>query len=414
MRVPIVSTATTGTLLIVDDEAPVRRSLERLLRTEGYQIYSAPDAEAANRILAADAIDVIVCDQDMPGQKGTDFLRDAANKYPQQRRIMISGRFQSDDVAVAMDAGAIHKFMMKPWDDAILKADIRAAFRQLMTDLARRDPQSRDSELSVQDPAGAAEDRQLTRELFSAASDGSLALEYQPQVNLATGTVCGFEALLRWRASIGPIRPDRFIALAERSGSIGKLTHWVICEACFRAQRWRSQWQDARIGLNVSPIDLRDESVIAYLERTLDRTDLSPSAIQIEITESHAANARPETSRMLTRLADIGVSLAIDDFGAGATSLSYLADLPFSSLKLDRSLTKQLGTEKGQAVVQKILEMARSLEMSATIEGIETAQQAELARELGADVAQGYFFSKPLPRDSIEQWAASGAEGLPQ
>ena len=407
-------------LLIVDDDPGVRRALKRLLRKEGYEIHSAEDAESAERVLEQDTIDVILCDQDMPGRKGIDFLKDAAEKYPHQRRLLISGRFQSDEVATAMDAGDIHKFMMKPWDEAILKADIRASFRRIMSDYVSAaaqdtEPDPASNGRPIPDNTAAwtelDESRRMSRELHTAAGDGSLALQYQPQVSLDDESVLGFEALLRWNASTGPVGPERFIALAERGGAMSKLTHWVVGEVCHRAQQWLPLWGDAKIGLNISPIDLKDDALVKHVETTLADHDLQPGSIVIEVTESQALCRDSQTVACLGKLVDLGVGLAIDDFGAGATSLSYIADLPFTTLKLDRSLTRQLEDDKGATVVSKIIEMARELDMQTTIEGIETERQARVARSLGADVAQGYFFSKPQSRNRVDEWIVAGRGG---
>lgn len=403
---------TARNLLIVDDESSVRRALARLLRKEGYSIFLAENAENADRILTEDSIDVILCDQDMPGRAGIDFLREAAKKFPDQRRLMISGRFQSTDVAQAMDTGAIHKFMMKPWDDAILKADIRAAFRQIMKDYGNG--QESQSETPSEAWESFAKDRQLSRELHSAAADGSLSMVYQPQIALKDESIVGFEALLRWNSSTGPVGADHFIRLAERGGSMSKITHWVFREVCHRTQKWLSDWRGGRIGLNVSPVDLRDDRLLEHVEAMLERYEIPTSALQVEVTESEALNCDDAMLARLNRLGNLGISLAVDDFGAGATTLAYLADLPFSTLKIDRSLTLQLTDEKGFAVVQKVLEMAQCLEMKTTIEGVETKEHADLARSLGADIAQGYYYSKPRPMEDVEDWISSGCKGMLQ
>ncbi|MEO1245673.1 MAG: EAL domain-containing response regulator [Pseudomonadota bacterium] len=415
-----MTTSSARSLLIVDDDPGVRRALKRLLRKEGYEIHSASDAQTADRILEQDEIDVILCDQDMPGRKGLEFLKDAARRYPHQGRLLISGRFQSDEVALAMDAGDIHKFMMKPWEEAILKADIRASFRRIMTDYANAAApgQQADPLVSGVPPSGDAaawaefdENRRMSRELHTAAGDGTLALQYQPQIELETESVVGLEALLRWNASTGPVSPEHFIALAERGGAMSKLTHWVIGEVCHRAKQWLPLWTNAKIGLNISPVDLNDDALVDHVETTLTGYGLQPSSIVVEVTESQALRCDAPTLARLERLADFGIELAIDDFGAGATSLSYLADLPFTTLKLDRSLTQQLTDDKGVTVVRKILEMARGLGMKTTVEGIETEEQAHLALSLGADVAQGYYFAKPKSRNSVSEWLAAGRVG---
>lgn len=411
----------SGNLLIVDDEASVREALKRLLRKEDYVIHVASNAEDANRILNEDCIDVILCDQDMPDTTGIEFLTGAAKRYPRQRRLMISGRFQSREVASAMDTGAIHKFMMKPWDDAILTADIRASFRHLVSSYesesevyanSTHSPLSGSATEQSRTWADYAEDEKLSRELHSAASDGSLSLAYQPQVRLHDESVCGFEALLRWKSTSGVIGPDYFIQLAERGGSISKLTHWLFGEVCHYMEKWRNDWSGACISLNVSPVDLRDDALVDYVGSMIDRYDLSSCAVQVEVTESHALQCNDSMLTRLNRLTDFGLTLAIDDFGAGATALSYLADLPFTTLKLDRCLTQKITTQKGGAIVRKILEMAQCLDMSTTIEGIETAEQAQLARLLGADKGQGYYFSKPRSTTDVQSWIDAGCTGL--
>ncbi|MEO0575480.1 MAG: EAL domain-containing response regulator [Pseudomonadota bacterium] len=414
---------TVGRLLIVDDDASVRRALGRLLRKEGYEIFLAEGAAMADRILESESIDVILCDQDMPGRTGIEFLMDAARRYPHQRRLLVSGRFQSLDVAQAMDCGAIDKFMVKPWDDAILKADIRASFRDILTQFSG-EPNARQTSASSSPgelPSGHgsawaahSKDRILSAELHTAAKDGSLSLAYQPQVNFHDNAVCGFEALLRWSSSIGPIGPDHFIGLAERNGSMSKLTHWVFEEACRSTQRWLNDWRDAKVSLNISPVDLRDDALITHAQKLVTQHIIPAGAIQIEVTESEALQCDDVMRARLARLVDLGFELAIDDFGAGATTLAYLAELPFTTLKLDRSLTQQLTTPKGHTIVQKVLEMARGLGMKTTLEGIETEEQAALARTIGADAAQGYYFAKPTHKRTVEQWIAAGCNGAPK
>jgi len=414
----------SGVLLIVDDEPSVRRSLERVMRTEGYEIRSAEDASAAERVLAESSVDVILCDQDMPGKNGTDFLTEAAARYPHQRRIMLSGRFRSDDVAAAMDSGAIHKFMMKPWDDQILKADIRESFRQLMADLKQEEqlgqlsntPKAAHTETSGNAESWQAfeENRGLIRELHEAANNGSLSLQYQPQIDLRTDEVCGLEALLRWESTLGPVRPDRFIALAERSGSISKLTHWVINEVCHRLLAWRPSWSNARVALNVSPVDLRNGALTSHLSAAMAATGVPASALQVEVTETELLSVDGNSLSVLEAMAELGISLAIDDFGAGATSVSYLTKMPFTSVKIDRALTQQVDTERGLTVVQRLLELCQALNMKTTVEGVETQAQLEVMRRIGVDVVQGYYFSPPRKIANICDWIEAGARGIPE
>lgn len=357
---------------------------------------------------------------------GTEFLAQVARDHPHQRRLMLSGRFQSEEVARAMDRGAVHRFMMKPWDDAILKAEVRESFRQLQADLAVDETlEQLGSGLRTQRTESAAhryrhltrhsveQNRLLTRELHKAVRAGRLSLQYQPQVDLCSGEVSGFEGLLRWNSSIGPIGPDRFTALAERSGSITELTGWVVGEVCYRASRWSSARPQIRLSLNVSPLDLRGDSLLQCLQSALAEHRLCAGFIQVEVTESSALDVDGHELDVLNALAKLGVGLAIDDFGAGATSMAYLAQLPFSTVKIDRSLVLQLDTARGRKVMQKLIELCTDLEMHTTVEGVESLAHLDLIKGFGASTVQGYIYSKPLPVDGVEQWLASGGRGVP-
>ncbi|MEM7431062.1 MAG: EAL domain-containing response regulator [Pseudomonadota bacterium] len=401
---------TAGTLLIVDDEAGVRGALRRLIRSEGYDVVTAADSREALHILESQAVDIIVCDQDLPGRSGTEFFTEIADRFPHQRRILLSGRFRSKDVAAALDDGSAHKFMMKPWDDAILKAEIRESFRHLMTSL---NYQERISHLDHTENKGRrvtpdltwttfTTNRELGRELYSAAERGELNLRYQPQIDCETRSVSGFESLLRWAPRSGPVSPETFIAIAERSGSISKLTRWVVNEACFRLRRWREYWPSARLAINVSPNDLINSDIVHWVDQAIELNVIPTGSLLVEVTESRALETCRSSRDNLVALSKLGVPLVIDDFGAGATAIASLAQLPFSMLKFDRSLAEQAATPKGATVIRKIIEMCNDLDIRTTVEGVETEEQLERFASLGATTVQGYLYGPPMSAESVE------------
>lgn len=554
------SAADPGSVMIIDDEPSVRKAIHRLLRSDGYRIYSAGDATAAQQVLDEHVVDVILCDQQMPDVSGTELLKGIAHRFPHQRRIMLSGQYDPGEVAGAIDSGAVHKFTMKPWNDAILLADVREAMRHIA---ARRQTQNKISQLSVRDvssgllaanqfqrcfaitreaveetgesvviavvqpsrselegrltvaecdswvaeagklirdsglesfqfmrmgplecalmmarkdePAmleelanaivsaahqGApgsfgvrvgvvavprstssgeislmsarriasgieptdtrrfrvgsreqtglvTEDRRLAIELETAVSDGLLSLQYQPQIALSSGQVVGVEALMRWRSrTCGQVSPARFIPLAERTGLIGQLGAWMVDQVCRQFNEWLPAARDIRIGLNVSPVELLDECFVTEIEKTLSRHRIPTALVEVELTETYALNSDSRIRERLQALSDLGLNMAIDDFGAGTTSLAYLSDLPFNSLKLDRSIVQKITHERGFTIAKKLIEMAEALDMDTVIEGIETVEQVDLARKLDAGRAQGYFFSRPMRPSDFAIWLA--------
>jgi EAL domain-containing protein (putative c-di-GMP-specific phosphodiesterase class I) len=253
----------------------------------------------------------------------------------------------------------------------------------------------------------------LELDLRRAIEREELTLFYQPDVALDTGRIAGVEALLRWRhPRQGMLGPLEFIPLAEESGLILSLGEWVIHEACGQAKAWQDAGHGLSVAINISPKQLADEHLPEVLGAALLSTGADPRLLCLEITESAPVDA---STPMLAALRDLGVRLALDDFGAGFSSLNRIRSLPrVDTLKIDQTFTEALGHHPADAaIVGAIVSMARAMEMETVAEGVETERQAQLIRELGCDRAQGFHFCRPRAATHIDALLATGAMPVP-
>ncbi len=251
----------------------------------------------------------------------------------------------------------------------------------------------------------------LMSELRLAIERGELALYYQPQINMTTGAVVGVEALVRWpQPGGGIIMPDQFIQLAEHTGLIGPLTDWVLAAAIGQLSHWQRDGLRLGVSVNLSACTLHDHSLPAKVSALLHSHAVEPGLLTLEITESAVMADTKRAHDVITLLGDSGVRVAIDDFGTGYSSLGYLKRLPVHEIKLDKSFVLGLGThsdERDEAIVRSVIAMAHALDREVVAESVEHQQAMYTLRRLGCTVAQGYYFSRPMPSASVLEWVAS-------
>ena len=240
----------------------------------------------------------------------------------------------------------------------------------------------------------------LENALRHAVEENQFILYYQPQFNLRSKKIVGVEALIRWEhPTLGVIQPSEFIPLAEETGLIEPISEWVLETACSQNREWQeSGISNIRMGVNIPP-SLFGENLVNSIKSMLEKTNLQPCYLDIEITES-TMHAPEITIPILKKLKSIGVRLSIDDFGTGYSSLAYLKDFPVDCLKIDRSFIREIQTDNGP-IVKMIISMASLLILSVIAEGIETDEQLEFLSQLSCDEGQGYLFSRPLPEKEI-------------
>lgn len=234
-------------------------------------------------------------------------------------------------------------------------------------------------------------------------------LYYQPIVDLQTSAVKGFEALVRWQhPERGLVMPNTFIPVAEETGLIVPLTHWLLELACQQMVVWQrsySQAKDLTVSVNLSALHLHKTGLLEQVDAVLATTGLSPQSLVLELTESMLIDNIDETIAVLNGLRQRGIALSIDDFGTGYSSLSYLYRFPINTLKIDRSFVSQMETSpRHETIVHTIISLGRQLGFKAIAEGIETQRQVNTLKRLTCDYGQGYWFAKPQAADDVEVW----------
>jgi diguanylate cyclase (GGDEF)-like protein len=233
-----------------------------------------------------------------------------------------------------------------------------------------------------------------------------LEVHYQPKASLATGKVVGVEALVRWQhPQLGLVHPDAFIPLAERSGLIGQLTSWVLDEAVRQASVWWRRGWDITLSVNVTVKDLCSDAFVEQLDACLARHSFPAPALQLEVTEGSMFSDSTRARTTVKQLLDRGVTFSLDDFGIGWSSLVRLRHLPVTEIKVDRSFVcRMVDDVRDRAIVQSVVDLARGLGLRVVAEGVEDRRTWDLLADLGADGAQGWWLSPPLPADDVEAW----------
>jgi predicted signal transduction protein with EAL and GGDEF domain len=300
-------------------------------------------------------------------------------------------------IALAPDDAIEADQLLKYADMALYgaKADGRGTFRYFEPDM--------DARMKTR--------RSLEIELRKALLNQEFELHYQPIVRFADNEVSGCEALLRWyHPERGVISPADFIPVAEETGLINAIGEWVLRQACAEAATWPD---NIKIAVNVSPVQFRSQDLLRAVISALSAANLAPHRLELEITESVLMQSNETTLRRLHQLRELGVRISMDDFGTGHSSLSYLRSFPLDKIKIDRSFVNDLSNgNDGPAIMQAILTLAVSLNMTTTAEGVESEWQAELLRAMGCVEMQGFLFSPAKPRHEIAQLLATRGSGI--
>jgi diguanylate cyclase (GGDEF)-like protein len=244
--------------------------------------------------------------------------------------------------------------------------------------------------------------RKLENDLQSALSDGQLELHYQPIVDLKQKIVTSFEALMRWHhPKLGTIAPGDFIPLAEQTGHIMEMGKWALRQACMDASNWPGQ---VKVTVNVSPAQFENGDLYEVVKGALDASKLDARRLELEITETVLLRDEAKVHTVLHKLRELGVQIALDDFGTAYASLSYLRSFPFDTIKIDRSFMRDLDDPQRPdcvAIINAVVGLAKQLQMNTVAEGVETADHLRTVSEVGCEV-QGFYFSKPVPANEVQ------------
>lgn len=268
-----------------------------------------------------------------------------------------------------------------------------------------------DSQMNAQ----AVQRMELEMGLRQALDRNEFRLLYQPIVDLNSWLVCGAEALVRWEHPVkGLVSPDQFVPIAEETGLIVPIGEWVLRQACLQMKQWQAVLRNdapKSISVNLSGKQLQRQDVVKKIAGILEEVDLDPSALKLEITESILMNDVEDVSAKLHKLRDLGIKLAVDDFGTGYSSMSSLSSFPVDTVKLDRAFISRLGKEEeAEAIVAAVIMLSKSMKLDTTAEGLEEEDQVVFLRALGCNMAQGYYFEKPLPPGEFVQWVRDVTE----
>jgi diguanylate cyclase (GGDEF)-like protein/PAS domain S-box-containing protein len=250
----------------------------------------------------------------------------------------------------------------------------------------------------------------MVGDLRDAIDAGEVEAHYQPQIDLSTGLVRQVEVLSRWTRDGVAVRPDEFIALAEHTGLIDKLTWSVLRQSLAQVRRWADVGLPVAVAVNVSALTLRAPNFVASVRAALDEAGVASSSLTLEITESALADHTEAAVAVMRELRDAGIRLSIDDFGSGYSSMAYLKRLPIDELKIDRAfVTDMLTDPRDQPITRTIIELAHSLGLEVVGEGVESPALEQLLRTFGCDAAQGYGICRPVPADELTGWLSERA-----
>jgi diguanylate cyclase (GGDEF)-like protein len=306
---------------------------------------------------------------------------------------------ESKEVFVSVSIGiAVYPDDGSNADDLVKHAD---SAMYLAKRSGRNDYRFYSKELTVQ----ASERFAVETTLRRAVERKELELYFQPKINLADGALIGSEALVRWNhPKLGLVPPDQFIGIAEDSGLIMGIGEWVLREACHIAREWNAPDMPLhRVAINLSARQFQSGDLAKTVNRILEETDCLPEWIELEITESMLLDEQGGVLETLNQLQTLGIAIAIDDFGTGYSSLSYLARYPINTLKIDRIFVTDIAVDPHRAeLVKAIIAIARNLKLTVVAEGVDTKEQAANLRQMGCQIAQGYLYSKPLPKATFQ------------
>ncbi|MGB4360825.1 MAG: EAL domain-containing response regulator [Rhodoferax sp.] len=384
-------------VLLVDDDHFALKLLRRLLANYGFgDVVAHEHAADAVALLEFDnqAFDLILCDLQMPGMDGVEFIRQLVRLSYAGGLVLVSG----EDTRILQTAEKLSKAHRLNVLGTLKKPVSPEQLQQVLKNYHRP--------AAIWPVAG----KTYTREALSQAISGDeLVNYYQPKVDLVSGMVTGVETLVRWRHPVdGLVYPDQFIGMAEETGLIDDLTRVVLSGALRQARIWQDAGLHLSVAVNVSMDNLISLEFPDFVELAARQAGVPPTSLLLEVTESRLMKDPLAALDILTRLRLKRISLSIDDFGTGHSSLAQLRDIPFDELKVDRSFVHGVGRDPSlRALFEASLGMARQLGMKTVAEGVEDREDWDFLRLSSCDTAQGYFIARPMPAAALQDWMES-------
>ncbi len=388
-------------LLIVDDSPVQREYMLQLCHDIGFaEVSSAENGEIALPMLQQQQFDVLICDLEMPGLDGIELLHKVASLNCNAAVIIVSGREQNLLTAVELmarsDGLQVLGSLQKPLDTA--------AFSQLLSQLK---PQAHSNKNLAQQQQQPLLD---FKELSEALQQHRFVLHYQPKVDVQSGQLAGVEALVRLQhPSRGLIYPGHFIAVCERFNLIDALSYEVLLLAIAQLQQWRVQGFVPNISVNLSATSFENAFFLQQVNQLLADSAIDPAQLMFEVTETAVIRNMGQALAFLSRLRLSGFGLSIDDYGTGYSSVKQLSQIPFTELKIDRSLIDGIASRRHlQVILSSTLSMCQQLGIKVVAEGVESHADWQYLQQFSGLVAQGYYLAKPMPCQALEEWIQQG------
>ncbi|MDP1529142.1 MAG: EAL domain-containing response regulator [Rhodoferax sp.] len=381
-------------VLLVDDDRFALKLHTRLLVNYGFgNVVAHEHATDAVALLEGDnqAFDLILCDLQMPGMDGVEFIRQLVRLSYAGALVLVSG----EDARILQTAEKLSRAH---------RLNVLGALKKPVSPEQLQQVLKNHHQPAAMWPAAR---KTYAREALSQAISGDeLVNYYQPKVDLGSGMVTGVETLVRWHHPVdGLVYPDQFIGMAEETGLIADLTRIVLSGALDQARIWQDAGLHLSVAVNVSMDNLISLEFPDFVAQAVHQAGVPPTSLMLEVTESRLMNDPLMALDILTRLRLKRISLSIDDFGTGHSSLAQLRDIPFDELKVDRSFVHGVGRDPSlRALFEASLGMARQLGMKTVAEGVEDREDWDFLRLSRCDTAQGYFIAKPMPAAELPSW----------
>jgi len=385
-----------NTIYIIDDEQQTADMLGEFVQLMGYQsnIYTRASQFFEDEKSSVDD-GILILDLNMPEMDGIEVMRQLAETGHTLPLILVSG-YDSGVLHSAEQLAKAHSLdiiatLSKPLQFKALQNVVQAYAQN------ERGKTTQSSLNELQLTAG---------ELEEAIINKQLLLHYQPQIDIKSGSLSGVEALVRWQhPKYGLIYPNLFVPLAEKSGLISDLTAQVIRLAVEQTLSWKAENLMLQVSVNISADNITSLSLPEQLSNMLNNHKLDPSMLTLEVTESALMGELVTSLDILTRLRMKGIELSIDDFGTGYSSLSQLYRVPFTELKIDQSFVMHMNDdEDARGIVKTCIMLGHELKMHVVAEGVEDKETLQILKEMGCDIAQGYYIARPMPAEDLVEW----------
>ena len=395
-------------ILIVEDDSNLAEVLALMLDRLGYQVVGTVDnGMDAVREAGAKRPDLVLMDIILRGQMdGIETANVLQRDYGLPVIYLTS--FADDATIKKAEQSGAQGYVLKPFHERELHAMIKLAMSRhrrtgeisrTLRIAERVTEQLRQTIGGVALKVGGSDETSLRDELRAALDHGQLEVHYQPRADLKSGEIVGVEALLRWNHPLqGLLLPARFLPIAEEIGFIETLDEWVLREAVAAAKVWRVARPSLRVTVNVSPVSIRRDALLARMNRILNDLGFDPEGLELDIAESILIHHAEHDVAMLKDVKSSGIRLAVDNFGVGYAAVSNLQQFPFDIVKIDRSFVRKAATGRNaSAVIQAIIQLAKAMGLATVAEGVETREELQLLAEHGCKDIQGFLFSAAVP-----------------